>query len=93
MRIKPREYELKYDEKGKNLLEKTISELPPDLIAGIGEAQIHFSQALGGTFKIYPSKKSRITEIHFPEEAVITGRKFNSTLFEYRGKKFLIIYD
>ena len=53
MKISPRKKE--FDEKAKTLIEKVISELPKDFIAGVGEATAHFSQADGGTIKIYPT--------------------------------------
>ena len=93
MKIIPRKFE--FDESAKSLVQKVISELPQDFIDGIGQATAHLSQADGGTIKIYPTPgtRSRITEVHFPEGAVVTKADYNSTSFEYKDKKFLLVYD
>jgi hypothetical protein len=94
MKINPRKNE--HDEAIKGLVERVISELPENFVVGVGEATAHFSQADGGTIKIYPSRHifSYIYGVRIPgREKEALSEKRPSISFEYKGRKFFITYD
>mgnify|MGYP001581467294 CR=1 FL=1 len=93
MKIKPRKYE--FDKGAKTLVERVISELPENFVVGTGEAKAHFSQANGGTIKIYPVpfNVSFISGVNIPgKDPIVLSETVGTVSFEYNRTRFLVIY-